>query len=108
MPGRVTHRAARSCSAHGGASGAVDNPTSAKPHLTKSNSCPTKRGHLCQRLADSAAPAIVERLHQSVEATYWDRYLCYTPFVQCLRISLAPVDIDSFVDCVDCDLAHQS
>jgi N-ethylmaleimide reductase len=24
----------------------VDNPTSAKPHLTKSNSCPTKRDHL--------------------------------------------------------------
>jgi hypothetical protein len=46
MAGRVTHRAARSCPAHGAASGAVDNPTSAKPHLTKSNSCPTKRGHL--------------------------------------------------------------
>jgi hypothetical protein len=49
MPGQVTHRAARACPAHGAASGAVDNLTSAKPHLTKSNSCPTKRGHLCLR-----------------------------------------------------------
>ena len=46
MAGRVTHRAARSGPAHGAASGTVDNPTFAKPHLTNSNSCPTKRGHL--------------------------------------------------------------
>jgi hypothetical protein len=46
MAGRVPHRTARSCPAHGTASGAVDNPIFAKPHLTNSNSCPTKRSHL--------------------------------------------------------------
>ncbi|TAL86692.1 MAG: hypothetical protein EPN62_06710 [Candidimonas sp.] len=44
---RVTHRAARSCPGLGAASGAVDNPTLAKPHLTMTVVCPNKRGHLC-------------------------------------------------------------
>lgn len=43
---RWPRRAARSCPAHRAAGGAVDNPTSARLHLTKSNSCPTERGHL--------------------------------------------------------------
>ncbi|KRB81054.1 hypothetical protein ASE07_24930 [Noviherbaspirillum sp. Root189] len=51
MAGQVTHRAARSSPAHREASGAVDNPTSAKLHLTKSNSCPTKWGHLSWQVA---------------------------------------------------------
>ena len=43
---RVTHRAAHSCPLHGAVSGAVDNPISAKPHLTTVDFCPSKRGHL--------------------------------------------------------------
>lgn len=54
MAVRVTHRAARSCLAHEAASGAVDNPISAKPHLRTVDFCPNKRGHLCdvRRRAD--------------------------------------------------------
>jgi hypothetical protein len=40
---RVTHRAARSCPAQRATNGAVDNPISAKPHLTNTNFCPNKR-----------------------------------------------------------------
>ena len=52
MLGRVTHRAARSCPAHGAASGAVDNSTFARIHLTAANFCPIKRSHLCLLEAD--------------------------------------------------------
>ena len=45
MLDRVTHRAARSCSAQGAASGAVDNPTSARHHLTNAFYCPNKPHH---------------------------------------------------------------
>ena len=46
MLDRVTHRAARSCSAKRAASGAVDNPTLARHHLRINRFCPNKRGHL--------------------------------------------------------------
>ena len=42
---RVTHRAARSCSIHGAASGAVDNPKPARIHLSRLKFCPNKRSH---------------------------------------------------------------
>ena len=58
MLDRVTHRAARSCSAKGAASGAVDNPTSARHHLRINRFCPNKRGHLCNRYWQGQAIAV--------------------------------------------------